>query len=362
MSRDVIAKIDLSALKYNLARAKTFAPNSRVIAVVKSDAYGHGLLPVMLGLQEADGFAVAHIEEARPLREAGIDKPILILEGPFARDELDEIIALNYQVVVHEWVQIQWIESLLKKKERLTVWLKVNTGMNRLGFSPQMVDEVWSRLNQCAVVTKTILMTHMANADSAVDSRTDKQLYCFNQVIANKSTEVSIANSGLLVHYSNKISFRDWVRPGIMLYGASPDPSQVGSAYGLKPVMTLTAKVIALHDLKMGDEVGYGGHFRAPRSMRIATVGIGYGDGYPRSQQTARAVSIGGQRCAVVGTVSMDMITVDVSALKQVSLGDCVELWGQTIAVEEVAKSAGTISYELFCRLTRRTKREYIPL
>ena len=358
MTRPVQARINLSALQHNFTLVKQAAPNSKVMAVIKADAYGHGIVPVAQALESADAFAVASMEEAIGLREAGIDKPIVLLEGVFGEAELQLASQHQLQLVIHSETQISWLEKS-QLKNKLSVWLKVDTGMHRLGVSVDKAQVLYDRLaaSDC-IHGKPGWLSHLACADEPQRPETCQQITHFKTVVEGQEGERSLANSaGLLTRADTHY---DWVRPGIMLYGSSPLVYGIDSPVPLKPVMTLTTELIAVHSHKAGEAIGYGGNFVCPDDMRIGVAAIGYGDGYPRHASTGTPVLVNDQRCSLSGRVSMDMITVDLTRQPEARIGDPVVLWGDGLSVDEVAHHAGTISYELFCGVTARVKREYV--
>jgi alanine racemase len=346
--------IDLGALRHNLAVARKAAPNSRIMAAVKANGYGHGLVRVARALGDADAFGVAAINEALELRQAGITKPIVLLEGFFHADELELIAQHGLEVALHHLPQLEALEQFNFAAELpVTVWIKIDTGMHRLGFPPEQVAAVRERLLTLGGrVRLRGFMTHFANADDRNDPTTLRQLEQFAMATASYSGERAIANSAGLLGWPQ--SHADWVRPGIMLYGASPFTGRTGAQEGLRPVMTLHSELIAVNSLKKGDAVGYGGTWVCPEAMKVGVVAIGYGDGYPRHVPTGIPVLVNGKRVPLVGRVSMDMITVDLRSQPDACVGDPVVLWGEGLPVEEITESAGTISYDLLCRITRR--------
>ncbi len=354
MSRVAIATISLNALTHNLSVARRMAMGKKLLAVVKANAYGHGLLNVAKVLQDVDGFAVAHLEEAETLRQVYPHKPIVILQGFVDETELSVLCDLTVEPVVHSFYQI----ALLEKQtlpDNYRVWVKIDTGMGRLGFSPDTFAEAWSRLNKLSQIQgRVCLMSHLANADDVDHPHTSQQLSLFKSLTANLIAEKSVANSAGLMAWPN--SHYQWVRPGIMLYGVSPLLNQRGDDLGLKPVMTLQSQVIALNPIKKGQVVGYGSHWTARKNTCVAVIGCGYGDGYPRHVAEDTCVLIQGQQYPIVGRVSMDMLCVDVGENVSLHIGDCVTLWGEGLPVEYVATQAGTIAYELLCQVTSRVR------
>lgn len=348
MPRPIHAHIDLSALENNLRVARR-ATTSRIMAVIKADGYGHGLLRVAGALAAADGFALLDIQDAVRLREAGFRQAILLLEGCFNAEDLAVVAEYDLSCVIHSAWQVALLDAY-PRRAGLDVWLKVNSGMNRLGFAPQQVAQAMEQLRRHRALRDITLMTHFANADEA--RGVSGQLDVFNDLAAAYRVPRSLANSAALLRYPE--THGDWVRPGIMLYGASPFAEVSAQQLGLKPVMTLGSRIIATQELRAGDEVGYGALFRAEHPMRIGIVACGYADGYPRSAKTGTPVLVDGQRVQTLGRVSMDMLFVDLSKLPDAGVGSAVTLWGAGMPVEEVACAAGTISYELMCALTAR--------
>ncbi len=354
MSRPTQAIIDLAALRHNVDVARRLAPQSRLAAVVKANAYGHGAVLIARTLEPlADALAVACIEEAVELRYAGITAPILLLEGVFERDELATASEMDLWVTVANDLQLGWLEQA-QLPSPVCCWLKVNTGMNRLGIAPDKAYLCFQRLLNChSVLDDVVTYTHLATADDPGDPQTEQQLAAFDTLAF--AAQRSAANSAGLLAWP--ASHYDWVRPGYMLYGNSPMVAEHPNADSLLPVMTLSSSVIAVRDVDTGDAVGYGGTWVAERPSRIATVTIGYGDGYPRHAANGTPVLVNGQQARLAGRVSMDMITVDVTDIDAVRIGDEVILWGRDLPVEEVAQHAGTVGYELTTRMPARTLR-----
>lgn len=354
MSRATGAVIDLAAFRHNLQRVRELAPRSRVMAVVKANAYGHNLALAAQALARAEAFAVASLDEAQVVRRAGLSNPIVLLEGVFAESELEQAARWDCQLVVHDAHQLLLIERSNLKAE-LAVWLKVDSGMNRLGFAPAAAQDAWKRLEKARAVRKPMrLMTHFACADETSNPKTLNQLEVFATATAGIEAERSLANSAGILAWPR--SHADWVRPGSMLYGASPFPNRNGVEDGLKPVMTMGTALIAVKGLKKGETVGYGSAFVAPSDMRLGIAAIGYGDGYPRHVPTGTPMLVKGQRVPIVGRVAMDMTAVDLSNLPGATVGDPVVAWGPALPVEEIARAAGTIPLELLCGVTQRVK------
>lgn len=349
MPRPITATIDLAALAHNLGVARTCAPHAKVFAVIKANAYGHGLLQAARALQAADGFAVVEFNAAIRLREAGFQQRILLLEGVF--DEREAVAGAERRIatVVHTKDQLAWTAPLLLANP-LDVLLKINSGMNRLGFAPDAVRAVHAELQGNPGIGKITLMTHFANADDV--RGVGWQLENFERAVAGIAAPRTLANSAATLRYPE--SHFDWIRPGIMLYGSSPFADRSAADLGLRPVMTLASRLIAVRDLQPGDTVGYGGTFRAERAMRIGIVACGYADGYPRHAPSGTPVKVGDKLTSTVGRVSMDMLCADITALPDAEVGTPVVLWGEGNPVDAVAQAAGTVSYELLCALTAR--------
>lgn len=348
MSRPIQAHIDLSALERNLHAARRLT-SARIMAVIKANAYGHGLLHTAEALQAADGFALLDISDAVRLREAGFRQTILLLEGVFTADTMPLLAEYDIATVLHSPHQLAMLDAY-PRRGSLSLWLKINTGMNRLGFMPEAVPAVMAQLKAHPAVKDVTLMTHFATADEAAGVAV--QLDRFNALAAAYNMPRSLANSAALLRYP--ATHGDWVRPGIMLYGSSPFAGKSAQELGLRPVMTLSSEIISVREIQSGEQVGYGGMFRADRRMRVGVVACGYADGYPRHAPTGTPVLVNGQRTRTLGRVSMDMLSVDLSALSDAEIGSRVTLWGEGLPVDEVAQAAGTISYELLCALAAR--------
>lgn len=349
MARPVQATIDAAALRHNLAVARSHAGAARVLAVVKANAYGHGLLRAAQALRDADGFATLELEGAVQLRDAGFRQRIVLLEGFFHERELGTFAEHDFVPVIHAPEQVDMLATL-PEDARLDVLIKLNTGMNRLGLQPEAYEAVLQRLRGLSQVRSLTVMTHFASADDA--RGVDWQMAVLDRMAPPESLPRCLANSAALLRYPHTVG--DWVRPGIMLYGCSPFEDAAGPAAGLAPVMELTSEIIAVRDIQPGDTVGYGGLYTADRPRRIAVVACGYADGYPRHAPVGTPVLVGGVRAGTVGRVSMDMLCVDVSDIPAAGVGTPVLLWGRALPVEEVARAAGTISYELLCALAAR--------
>ncbi|SDI04988.1 alanine racemase [Nitrosomonas sp. Nm132] len=354
MPRPIHALIDLSALKHNLSIVRKHTQNARIMAVIKANAYGHGLLSTAHALRAADAFAVLELDAAVRLREAGVYQPILLLEGFFSAADLTVIKQYHLSTVIHHQEQLAMLFTA-KQKNKINVFLKINTGMNRLGFAPEQGLAVLETLRVNSLISQITLMTHFACADDPFQKdEVNQQLSDFFTVFRKHHLPCSLANSAAILRYPE--THADWVRPGIMLYGASPLIDKTAAELGLRPVMTVSSKIIAIQHLTTRDKVGYGGQFQAEQPMRIGVVACGYADGYPRHAPTGTPVLVNGQRTRIVGRISMDMLTVDLTKIQNANIGSPVILWGNKLPIEEVAKSAGTISYELFCALSSRVK------
>ncbi|MDX1433171.1 MAG: alanine racemase [Gammaproteobacteria bacterium] len=352
MTRGARARIDLSALRYNLERARRAAGDARVLAVVKADAYGHGALRVARALGAADGFGVARIEEGLQLREAGVTKPVVLLSGVVSREDFREAAARALGVVVHHPAQIDTLEALTPAPA-IDVWLKVDSGMHRIGIPPGEAVAAWRRLARTAAVAgPPKLMTHLACADERADPATGAQLARFMPVVEATGAEWSAANSAGLLGWPE--SRGSWVRPGIMLYGISPFVGGRGTELDLRPVMTLETHLIAVNRVPRGESIGYGATWTCPRDMLVGVAAIGYGDGYPRHAPSGTPVLVNGRRTRLLGRVSMDMIVVDLCDQPEARPGDPVVLWGRGLAAEEIAEHVGTIAYELVTRVSPR--------
>lgn len=352
MTPVVRAIVDTAALRHNLARVRSLAPGSHVLAVIKANAYGHGIVPAAVALAGADGFAVARLEEGIALRAAGLRHRVVLLEGVFGPDQLQLAAHHDFDIMVHEPEQVALLESARPGRPH-RVWLKLDTGMNRLGFKPPQVSAALARLRDCAAVAAPLtLVTHLANADERDEARTLEQIGLFERLLAGVPGERSVANSAGLIGCA--AARGGWVRPGLMLYGVSPFAADTGESLGLQPAMTLATRVIAVKELESGERVGYGGTWSATRPTRLAIAAGGYGDGYPRNTPSGTPVLVGGRRASLAGRVSMDMIAIDVTDLPPVAVGDEVMLWGPGVPVEEVAHAAGTIPYELICGVSQR--------
>ncbi len=356
MPRPILATIKASALAHNLAVARMRAPDSKVWAVVKANAYGHGLAAAARALQDADGYAMLDFEEAIRLRLQGVKKPILLLEGFFKSQDVALLSEYDLTPVVHNLEQIEILERMSLARP-IDAYLKVNSGMNRLGFTVDNVRIGWNALQNHAQIRSVTLMTHFADADGAAGVA--GQLEWFNSLTQPMQGPRCLANSAAVLRYPE--THADWVRPGIMLYGCSPFADQGADDIGLEPVMTLTTEIIALQNLQAGERVGYGFGFEATEEMTIGIIACGYADGYPRAAPSGTPVLVAGERTHTVGRVSMDMICVDVTALPEAYIGTPVTLWGEGLSADEVGAAAGTLSYELLCGLAARVPVVEVP-
>ena len=346
------ATVSSAALRHNLRRARELAPGARVMAVIKANGYGHGLVGTARALRDADAFAVARMEEAVALREAALDNPVVLLEGVLDAQQLPLASALGLELVVHSPEQLEMLESTMLSRP-VQAWLKLDTGMNRLGVAPEMVREALRRLERSDNVLPGVrLMTHLACADERDEAVTAQQLARFDAALGDLPGERSIANSAGLLWRPD--AHAEWVRPGIMLYGVSPFADSTGEDLGLRPAMELLSTVIAMRTVRRGERVGYGGVWTAREDAHVAIAAIGYGDGYSRHLGSGAPVLVRGQRAPLAGRISMDMIAVDVTRVPGVRVGDEVTLWGAGLPVEELAQLAGTIPYELLCGVTQR--------
>lgn len=354
-----VAQISLAALQHNFQRVKQLAPNSKIMSVIKANAYGHGAIQVAQALASSDAFAVARLPEALQLRAAGIQQAIVILEGVNSIADLHTAADHELSIVIHHVFQIELITQAELVKPLTFCWLMVETGMHRLGLSTDQVDKALKVLNISSNVIGEIgLMSHFANSDLVGDPRNQQQLDKLMICAKHYGLATSMANSAAIL--SIDASHGEWVRPGIMLYGASPFDDQSAQDLDLRPVMLLKSELIAIQPLDVGDHVGYGGDWIAEKAGCIGIVAIGYGDGYSRHLSNVGSVVIQNQRVQVVGRVSMDMIAIDISNLSNVTIGDEVILWGNDLlTADDIAVKAKTISYELFCQLNERVKRDY---
>jgi alanine racemase len=349
MPRPIRATISAGALAHNLLVAKAYAKGARLWAVIKANAYGHGVERAARALDAADGFAVLDFQEAVRLRVAGVTKPILMLEGFFKPIDVPLLLKYNLTPVIHNAEQVEMLRRAALPGE-IEAYIKVNSGMNRLGFNAENLRAAYNSVRMHPQVRNVTLMTHFADADGAAGVKA--QLEWFNDLTKGLDAPRSLANSAALIRFPEARG--DWVRPGIMLYGCSPFADRTAESLNLKPAMTLSAEIIATRQLHAGERIGYGFSYEAVGEMAVGVVACGYADGYPRHAPSGTPVLVNGRRTRTVGRVSMDMICVDISGIPDVSIGSAVTLWGEGLSADEVAASAGTLSYELLCALAPR--------
>jgi alanine racemase len=347
MPRPIRATISSNALAHNLLVARRHTADAKVWAVIKANAYGHGIERAARALSAADGFAVLDFEEAARLRTLGVTRPILMLEGVFGAADVPLLERHSLTPVIHNPVQLETLRALASP---IDAYLKVNSGMNRLGFTPEGLGAAYKVLKEHPRVKSVTLMTHFADADGA--SGVKGQLEWFREMTKSFDGPRSLANSASVLRFPE--THADWVRPGIMLYGCSPFADASAESLGLKPAMTLSSEIIAMQHLRAGERVGYGFGYEASGDMAVAIVACGYADGYPRHAPAGTPVLVNGKRARIVGRVSMDMITVDVSDIPGAAVGSPVTLWGEGLSADEVGAAAGTLSYELLCKVTPR--------
>ncbi len=355
MPRPLVAITHVAAMQANLAAARKAVPDARTWAVVKADAYGHGLEHATRAFEAADGLSLVEFDRAGRLRELGWKKPIMMMQGMFDVADIEHLVRDDLQPVIHHVEQCRMLETSPVNRP-LAVHLKINTGMNRLGFMPSQVSEIYRRLKSLPAVRSVSLMTHFANADSnGTMPDVAAQIEAFQRATTGLDAEISLSNSAATLLQPQIRS--DWIRPGVMLYGGAPG-TQSALSLGLQPAMTLQSRVIATQSLRAGDSVGYGSLFIADGPMRIGIVACGYADGYPRLASTGTPVLLNGVRTRILGRVSMDMLNIDLSPLPNADVGSEVTLWGEGLPIDEVAAHAGTIGYELMCGIAPRVRRE----
>lgn len=358
MINPTIAHIDLSALQHNVKQIKSLSPNSKILAMVKSNAYGHGAVEVAKALvDDVAAFGVIFLKEAQKIFAANVKKKIVILSGFFDAEELRQIDACGFDTVIHNHEQLRILEQI-KLEHPLNVWLKIDTGMHRLGFQPHEIPAVYAKLMQHPKINIPLqLMTHFSDADDLTKSKTQEQFACFQQVATHVPGAHCLANSSAILNWPQISS--EWIRPGIMLYGAMPFFGKINADLKLKPVMTLTSRIIAVHQLHQGDAVGYGSSWICPEDMRVGIIAVGYGDGYPRNTIAGTPILINGIRASLIGRVAMDLTTVDLRLVPEAQVGTTVTLWGKGLPIELVAQGSGSIPYEVLCRLTSRVFYQY---
>ncbi|BCT93959.1 alanine racemase [Lysobacter helvus] len=359
MARPTSATIHTDALRHNLSRVRALAPRSRVMAVVKADGYGHGLERVARALQGADAFGVAALSDAERLRAAGLSQPIVLLSGFNEADDIPQLRRLNVETVVHHATQLAMLEQAVDG-DPIRCWLKVDSGMHRLGFAPEAVREAHARLRAMpAVADDIVLMNHFASSDefegkAGGGAQTRAQMQVFADATAGLAGARSLANSAAVLGWAD--AHADWVRPGGALYGISVVDGTTGADFGLRPAMTLGTRLIAVNRVRKGERIGYSATWTCPEDMPVGVAAIGYGDGYPRHVPTGTPVLLNGKPTAIVGRVSMDLMTLDLRGQPDAQPGDPVQLWGEGLPVETIAAAAGTIGYELVCSITRRVR------
>jgi alanine racemase len=354
MARPTSATIHIDALRHNLSQIRVCAPTSRVMAVVKADGYGHGLERVARALAGADSFGVAALSDAERLRAAGLSQPIVLLSGFDEADDLPQLRRLNVETVVHHATQLQMLEQAVPG-EPIRCWLKLDTGMHRLGFAPEHVRDAYARLIAMpAVADDIVLMNHFASSDELTKPQTRQQLRVFAEATAGLPGARSLANSAAVLGWPD--AHFDWVRPGGALYGISVVEGTSGADFGLRPAMTLATRLIAVNRIAKGERIGYSATWQCPEDMPVGVAAIGYGDGYPRHVPAGTPVLVNGRRADIIGRVSMDLMTIDLRQQPDAKPGDPVVLWGEGLPVETIAAAAGTIGYEPVCSITRRVR------
>jgi alanine racemase len=356
MIRAALARINLAALVHNFNRVRAYAPRAKTLCVIKADAYGHGTQRVAQALSGSDGFAVAMAHEARLLREQGITAPIVVMGGFLSSEELAFLTYADVTITVHQPYHLTLLADTPLTKP-INVWVKLDTGMHRLGIPYTQAQDCMRQLRKIPYVRVTGIMTHFACADEPDHPMTPLQIERFDNVANNLGLPQSMANSAGIVAWPE--TQREWVRPGIMLYGISPFANRTAQDLGLEPVMTLMSQIIAVNTVSAGEAIGYGASWVCPEEMRVGVIGMGYGDGYPRHARPGTPILVAGQRVPLIGRVSMDALYVDLRSSPKTLPGDPVTLWGEGLPIEEVARAAGTIGYELTCKITNRVKRFY---
>lgn len=356
MTSAVEAYIDLTALQHNLQRVRQAAPDAKIMAVIKANGYGHGMTQMARALADVEAFAVARLHEALELRQAGVKNIIAVLEGFQTADELERFARHELQPVIHQRTQIELLQQTRLSKP-LQVWLKIDSGMHRMGVAPAIAKDCWQQLAALESVATVRLMTHLASADDRSSAQTEQQLATFRQAVAGIEAETSIANSAAVLGWTQ--AHGDWVRPGIMLYGVSPFCNGTAADNDLQPVMSLESRLIAINHFKQGDAIGYGASWVCPEAMPVGVVACGYGDGYPRHAVPGTPVLLKDGYAPLVARVSMDTVCVDLRRQPKAKIGDPVVLWGRGLPVEEVAAAATTIPYELLCAVSRRVNFHY---
>lgn len=362
--RNTHITIDLPALTHNIQLVKNLAPTAKVMLMVKANAYGHGAVKCLPAFYQADALGVACLDEALELQQAGWTKKIVVIEGAFSEQEWRTCVEKNIDCIIHHQAQLDWALNSLPTNQNPTVWLKLNTGMNRLGFFENEIVPIAKQLDEKGY--HIVLTTHFANADIKDHPANQQQIDKFERVLVALKSQISPTIEGSLCNSAGIVNFpnhhHDWVRPGIIIYGATPVTDQSAQDLDLKPVMQVSASIIAIHDLQIGECVGYGSRWQADKACRIGIVSIGYADGYPRVVSDDAYVMAAGHKLPIIGRVAMDMLMVDISHAADVTLGTAVTMWGNLPTIDEVADWNGTISYELLCLVTRRPHWRYLSL
>jgi len=354
MARPTCAHIHTDALRHNLAQARALAANSRVMAVVKADGYGHGLERVARALEGADAFGVAALSDADRLRAAGLSQPIVLLSGFDEPEDLPQLRRLGVETVVHHLSQLEMLEQAAPG-EPVRCWLKVDSGMHRLGFAPEQVREAYARLRAApAVADGIVLMNHFASSDEFENPQTRQQMAAFQAATEGLDGARSLSNSAAVLGWPD--AHAGWIRPGGLLYGISVVEGRTGADFGLRPAMTLSTRLIAVNRVRRGERIGYAATWECPEDMLVGVAAIGYGDGYPRAAPSGTPVLVHGQETQLIGRVSMDLMTIDLRGIDAPAVGDPVELWGPALPVERIAAASATIGYELTCSITRRVR------
>jgi alanine racemase len=358
MARATTATIHLDALRHNLAHIRHCAPNSKIMAVVKADGYGHGLERVAKALADADAFGVAALSDAQRLRDAGLEQKIVLLSGFDETSDLQLLRQLHVDTVVHHATQLDILRhdsAAGISNSAIHVWLKMDTGMHRLGFAPEQYEQALLQLKAMPnVANDIVLMSHFASSDELDNPQTASQIKCFDQTHSMLESTSSLANSSAALCWPT--AHRQWIRAGGALYGLTVASGQTGADFGLKAAMSLSTRLISIQHVKKGERVGYAGTYQCPEDMRVGVAAIGYGDGYPRNIKAGTPVLVNGKRASIIGRVSMDLMTIDLRTQPAANVGDEVMLWGQDLPIEEIASAANTISYELTCSITRRVR------
>ena len=357
VSRPTTATIHTDALRHNLTKVRQTAPNSKVMAVVKADAYGHGLERVASALESADAFGVAAMSDAERIRAAGISQPILLLSGLDEVSDVARLAELQTDSVIHHVSQIEFLEEAQSVARPIDVWMKVDSGMHRLGFYTGDVPVMYGRLQALqgkGIVGKIRALNHFAASDELDSPVTQQQMDVFQNTVQGLQVERSLANSAAILSWPN--SHCEWVRAGGALYGQTVVEGKTGADFGLRPAMTFSTRLIAVNQIKQGERVGYGGAYECPETMPVGVAAIGYGDGYPRAVKSGTPVMVNGQMTQIIGRVSMDLMTIDLRGIGGADVGSVVTLWGPELPVETIGAAAGTIGYELTCSITRRVR------